>query len=72
MNPMDLESPWFVRMIVLLASAGLGVLPSVALLLEAGNDWGRVAIAVSPIIVCTATGYLLFRLIRWRVPSGEE
>ena len=73
-----LESPKFLRSFALVASAGLGLPLTIALLPralgygDADLHWGRIAVAVFPTAFCAATGYFILRLIYWLAPITEE
>ena len=67
-----MDSPWFIHVVVPIASAGIGLPLSIMWLVDAGGDLGRLAIASAPFLFCGATGYLLFRVICRLFPSGEE
>ncbi len=67
-----MDSAWFIHVVVPIVSAGVGLPISLILLLEGGGGSGRIAIGFAPILLCGATGYLLFVIIRWLCPSGEE
>ena len=72
------ESDRFLRNFALVASAGLGLPLTIALLPralgygDADLHWGRIGVAVLPTVFCAVTGYLLLRLIYWLTPSSEE
>ena len=52
-----MESPWFSRAVVFIASTT--TLPlTIALLLNSDGEWKKVAIAVSPFLVAIVGGYL--------------
>ncbi|MYC35966.1 MAG: hypothetical protein F4X66_03515 [Chloroflexi bacterium] len=70
--PIDTESPWFIYFIVPLASGGLGLPLSIAWLMEAGGDWPKIAIGLSPILGCALIGFSLVRIITWLTPLREE
>lgn len=61
------ESPWFGRIVVLIASTT--TLPlTIALLLDTGGEWQKIAIAVSPFLVALGAGFLglgLRNLLLW-------
>lgn len=67
-----MDAPWFIHIVVPIASAGIGLPLSIMWLVDAGGDLERLAIALAPSLFCGATGYLLFLVIRWLCPSGEE
>lgn len=73
-----LESPKSLRKFALIASAGLGLPLTIALLPravgygEADLHWGRIAVAVLPTAFCAVTGYCILRLVYWLAPISEE
>ena len=72
------ESPKFLHNFALIASAGLGLPLTIALLPralgygDADLHLGRIAVAVLPTVFCAIAGWSILRLIFWLAPSGEE
>ena len=73
-----LESPKFLRNFALIASAGLGLPLTIALLPralgygDADLQWVQIAVAVLPTAFCALAGYFILKLIFWLAPSSEE
>ena len=73
-----LESPNFLRKFALIASAGLGLPLTIALLPralgygDADLHWGRIAVAMLPTAFCAVTGYFILRFVYWLAPMSEE
>ena len=66
-----MESPWFGRIVVLIASTT--TLPlTIALLLETGGEWQKIAIALSPFLVALGGGFLGLGLINLLLRLFDE
>ena len=72
------ESPKFFRKIAFIASVGLGLPLTIALLPralgygDAELQWGRIAVAALPIVFCAVTGGAILWLIFRLAPLVEE
>lgn len=66
------ESDRVVKILGLIITSSLGLPVSIALLAEAGSNLTKIAVAISPVLFCAVTGYLLLRLIYWLAPSSEQ
>ena len=60
-----IESPWFHHAVILIASVGVGLPLTIALLMSAGKDAGKIAFALTPFLTCIFTGYLIILVGRW-------
>lgn len=66
------------RNFALIASAGLGLPLTIALLPRAAGygdaelHWGRIGVAVLPTAFCAVTGFFILRFIFWLTPSTAE
>ena len=71
-NQIFIESPWFIYVVVPIASGVLGIPVSIYWLTESAGDtlWFAMGVAFTP--YCALTGFLIFRIITWLGPSTKE
>jgi len=71
-NRFFIDSPWFIYVVVPIASGVLGVPVSVLLLTEADGNPFMTGMGFSFAPYCAIVGFLIFRLITWLGPSTKE